>query len=295
MQDELARAAAAAAAQMKRDLDEISPKELEARWEAKRVERLQRDGQAHEERREQRKVAARSTWLAWCIPSPMMCPCHSQLRYKERLLEITALKKLQPDEALIHWMNYQLKQASSEDTLPKRILNFSSDVADAEAWGIVLSQVAWTPNSFKVLAARDTSMRCELVHQELRDLKPDAVNFTTAEHIASGDAPINMALAARLMCTHSGLQPGSKSIDQLHHEVDELVATFKGLGESMRAMHFSAHRWEEAESLELEMRDFGSTKRKVRGKDIWRGKGVGNSLRNVADMDASVIDTALDT
>ena len=63
----------------------------------------------------------------------------------------------------------------------------------------------------------------------------------------------------------------------------------------MRAMHFSAHRWEEAESLELEMRDFGSTKRKVRGKDIWRGKGVGNSLRNVADMDASVIDTALDT
>jgi len=45
-----------AAARMRRELDEVSPKELEADWELKMVARLKRDGQAHQERMEQRRV-----------------------------------------------------------------------------------------------------------------------------------------------------------------------------------------------------------------------------------------------
>lgn len=207
---------------------------------------------------------------------------------------MSALKGLAPDQALLHWFNYQLRMHTSDDTVPHRVYNFSTDVNDGEAWAILLSQVAWNTDSYKVLAAQDTSKRIDLVFQQLQRLEPSPINFCTAEHIASGEPSINMALAARLFHTHSGLEPGKAGAEPLHEEVNELVDTFKSLGVLMRAMKFAAHRWEEAESLEIEMRDFGSTKRKVRGKDIWRGKGVGNGLRSVADVDAAAIDEALD-
>lgn len=41
---------------MTRELDAITPESLEAKWEEEVVRRLRRDGEAHEERREERKV-----------------------------------------------------------------------------------------------------------------------------------------------------------------------------------------------------------------------------------------------
>ena len=155
-------------------------------------------------------------------------------------------------------------------------------------------QVAWNTESYKALSAQDNGKRAELVIAQLRSLKPHAVHFATAEHVSGADALINLALAARLFTTHSGLTPGTKQIAPLQNEMEELVSTFKGLGDVMRAMRFSAHRWEEAESLEVEMRDTGTTSRKVRGKDMWRGRGVGTGLRNVSDFDPDVVDRALD-
>jgi hypothetical protein len=59
-----------------------------------------------------------------------------------RLLEpgedINDLLKLPPDQILLRWFNYHLKNSGS----PKRVSNFSGDIKDSEAYTLLLHQLA---------------------------------------------------------------------------------------------------------------------------------------------------------
>ena len=64
---------------------------------------------------------------------------HPELvRLLEANEELSDLLKLPPEQLLLRWFNYHLKNAGH----PKRITNFSSDVKDSEAYTILLHQIS---------------------------------------------------------------------------------------------------------------------------------------------------------
>ena len=64
---------------------------------------------------------------------------HPELvRLLESNEELSDLLKLPPEQLLLRWFNYHLKNAGH----PKRITNFSSDVKDSEAYTVLLHQIS---------------------------------------------------------------------------------------------------------------------------------------------------------
>lgn len=52
--------------------------------------------------------------------------------------ELADLLKLPPDQILLRWFNYHLKNSGS----PRRVRNFGSDIQDSECYTILLNQIA---------------------------------------------------------------------------------------------------------------------------------------------------------
>jgi hypothetical protein len=83
--------------------------------------------------------------------------------YLIRLLEpgetLEDLLKLPPDQILLRWFNYHLKQAGS----PRRVTNFSSDIKDSECYTILLNQLAPKQCDKRALNEKDVNRRAEIV------------------------------------------------------------------------------------------------------------------------------------
>jgi len=135
--------------------------------------------------------------------------------YLIRLLEpgetLEDLLKLSPEQILLRWFNYHLKQAGSN----RRVNNFTSDIKDSECYTILLNQLAPKKCDKKALQESDKNKRAELVLQNAE--KIECRKFLKPKDIVNGNAKLNLAFVANLFNTCPGLEP----VDEQEIVIDE--------------------------------------------------------------------------
>jgi len=122
-----------------------------------------------------------------------------------RLLEddetLEQFLRLPPEQILLRWFNYHLKNAKWD----RRVANFSSDVKDGENYTVLLNQLAPETCSRGPLQTRDLLQRAEEVLQNADKL--DCRKFLTPTSLVAGNPKLNLAFVANLFNTHPGLDP----------------------------------------------------------------------------------------
>ncbi|PGH01178.1 hypothetical protein GX51_05374 [Blastomyces parvus] len=122
-----------------------------------------------------------------------------------RLLEddetLEQFLRLPPEQILLRWFNYHLKNAKWD----RRVTNFSSDVKDGENYTILLNQLAPDICSRAPLQTRDLLQRANEV-LENADLL-ECRKFLTPTSLVAGNPKLNLAFVANLFNTHPGLDP----------------------------------------------------------------------------------------
>lgn len=122
-----------------------------------------------------------------------------------RLLEddetLEQFLRLPPEQILLRWFNYHLKNAKWE----RRVSNFSSDVKDAENYTVLLNQLAPELCSRGPLQTRDLLQRAEQVLENADKLQ--CRKFLTSTSLVAGNPKLNLAFVANLFNTHPGLDP----------------------------------------------------------------------------------------
>ncbi|GCE97621.1 fimbrin [Zygosaccharomyces mellis] len=126
-----------------------------------------------------------------------------------RLLEddetLEQFLRLPPEQILLRWFNYHLKQANWH----RRVSNFSGDVSDGENYTILLNQLAPDQCSKVPLQTSDLLQRAEqiLVNAD----KLGCRKYLTPNSLVSGNPKLNLAFVAHLFNTHPGLDPVEES------------------------------------------------------------------------------------
>ncbi|KAL4962667.1 fimbrin [Aspergillus stella-maris] len=122
-----------------------------------------------------------------------------------RLLEedetLEQFLRLPPEQILLRWFNYHLKNAQ----WPRRVTNFSTDVKDGENYTVLLSQLAPETCSRQPLQTRDLLQRAEEVLENAD--KVNCRKFLTATSLVAGNPKLNLAFVANLFNTIPGLDP----------------------------------------------------------------------------------------
>lgn len=129
-----------------------------------------------------------------------------------RLLEpgedINDLLKLPPEQILLRWVNYHLKNAGRAD---KCIKNFSGDIKDSEAYTILLNQLAPDRCNQNALREKDHEKRAGMVLENALKIEKDGQRIEWAKHmkptdITSGNPKLNLAFVANLFNVIPGLE-----------------------------------------------------------------------------------------
>ena len=122
-----------------------------------------------------------------------------------RLLEddetLEQFLRLPPEQILLRWFNYHLKNAKWD----RRVNNFSGDVKDGENYTVLLNQLAPDVCSRSPLQTRDLHQRAEEVLQNADRL--ECRKFLTPKALVAGNSKLNLAFVANLFNTHPGLDP----------------------------------------------------------------------------------------
>ncbi|EEP76069.1 fimbrin [Uncinocarpus reesii 1704] len=122
-----------------------------------------------------------------------------------RLLEedetLEQFLRLPPEQILLRWFNYHLKNANWD----RRVANFSSDVKDGANYTVLLNQLAPDLCSRKPLQTPDLLQRAEQVLQNAESLQ--CRKFLTPTSLVAGNPKLNLAFVANLFNTHPGLEP----------------------------------------------------------------------------------------
>jgi len=122
-----------------------------------------------------------------------------------RLLEegedLEDLLRLPPEQLLLRWFNYHLKNAGSK----RRVTNFSGDVKDSECYTTLLHQIAPGTCDDKALGMSDKRKRAQRVLDNAKKL--DVEPFITANDICKGNARLNLAFTAAIFNQCPGLDP----------------------------------------------------------------------------------------
>ncbi|KAF2195622.1 hypothetical protein K469DRAFT_699205 [Zopfia rhizophila CBS 207.26] len=122
-----------------------------------------------------------------------------------RLLEedetLEQFLRLPPEQILLRWFNYHLKNAKWHRT----VTNFSTDVKDGENYTILLNQLKPDICSRAPLQTRDLLQRAEQVLQNADNL--GCRKFLTPTALVAGNPKLNLAFVANLFNTHPGLDP----------------------------------------------------------------------------------------
>jgi plastin-1 len=125
--------------------------------------------------------------------------------YLIRLLEpgesLEDFLKLPPDQILLRWFNYHLKEAG----WPRRVANFSGDIKDSENYTVLLAQIAPKHCNRNALSEKDLTKRAEQVLQNADKLQ--CRKFLRPTDIVKGNAKLNLAFVANLFNTWPGLEP----------------------------------------------------------------------------------------
>lgn len=121
-----------------------------------------------------------------------------------RLLEddetLEQFLRLPPEQILLRWFNYHLKNAGWN----RRVTNFSGDVKDGENYTVLLNQLKPELCSRGPLQTRDLLQRAEEVLQNAEKL--DCRKFLTPKALVAGNPKLNLAFVANLFNTHPGLE-----------------------------------------------------------------------------------------
>lgn len=124
-----------------------------------------------------------------------------------RLLEdgetLEQFLRLPPEQILLRWFNYHLKNAGWQ----RRVQNFSKDVHDGENYTVLLSQLAPSICSRSPLQTSDLHARAEQVLQNADRLDPPCRKFLTPQSLVAGNPKLNLAFVANLFNNHPGLDP----------------------------------------------------------------------------------------
>ncbi|KAL9935066.1 hypothetical protein V8E36_006142 [Tilletia maclaganii] len=115
--------------------------------------------------------------------------------------ELNDFLRLPPDQILLRWFNYHLKAAN----WPRRVNNFSKDVADGENYTVLLSQLKPESCDRAPLQQTDLLKRAEAVLQ-----RADAIGcrkYLTPGSMVAGNAKLNLAFVANLFNTWPCLEP----------------------------------------------------------------------------------------
>lgn len=122
-----------------------------------------------------------------------------------RLLEdgedLEDLLRLPPEQLLLRWFNYHLKNAGAQ----KRVKNFSGDVKDSEAYTILLHQIAPGTCDDKALRENSKKKRAGMVLNNAKKLDVEA--FITPNDICKGNPRLNLAFTAAIFNQCPGLDP----------------------------------------------------------------------------------------
>lgn len=122
-----------------------------------------------------------------------------------RLLEddetLEQFLRLPPEQILLRWFNYHLKNAKSQ----RRVNNFGSDVSDAECYTILLNQLQPEHCDLSPLQTTDHLQRA---HQVLDNAeKIGCRKYLTPNSLVAGNPKLNLAFVAHLFNTYPGLDP----------------------------------------------------------------------------------------
>ena len=130
------------------------------------------------------------------------------------------LLKMSPEQILLRWVNYQLEKAGSK----KRIRNFGKDIADSEAYTVLINQIA--PKGFGVnklpLQQSDLTQRAEAMLGEAAKIGCRA--FVTAGDVVNGVEKLNLAFVANLFNNHPALENpenANEDLDQYQETREE--------------------------------------------------------------------------
>lgn len=88
-----------------------------------------------------------------------MNECPELIRLANEGEELTDLQKLPPEQILIRWINFHLKQAGKD----RRVANLGKDLADSEALLYVLNQLDKEHCKLDGLKEEDKTKRAQIM------------------------------------------------------------------------------------------------------------------------------------
>ncbi len=115
--------------------------------------------------------------------------------------QLSDLLKLSPEQLLLRWFNYHLKNAGYD----KPITNFSGDIKDSEKYTILLNQLDKEKCDKSALNEPDLNKRAAKVLEDGKKLGAKA--FISPKDIVSGNGKLNTIFVAALFNACPGLDP----------------------------------------------------------------------------------------
>ena len=145
--------------------------------------------------------------LMWQIAKQIMLQKINLKNFPElvRLLnpgeQLSDLLKLSPEQLLLRWFNYHLKQAGYD----KPITNFSKDITDSEKYTILLNQLNKNKCDKSALNEEDLNKRAAKVLNDAKKL--GASSYISPKDIVNGNSKLNTLFVAALFNACPGLDP----------------------------------------------------------------------------------------
>lgn len=126
-----------------------------------------------------------------------------------RLLEddetLEQFLRLPPEQILLRWFNYHLKNAGWH----RRVTNFSKDISDGENYTVLLNQLQPEYCDLSSLQTADLLQRAEQILDNAD--KIGVRKYLTPTSLVSGNPKLNLAFVAHLFNTYPGLDPIEES------------------------------------------------------------------------------------
>ena len=137
--------------------------------------------------------------------------CNIQLKHHPELIrllnpgeQLSDLLKLSPEQLLLRWFNYHLKNAGYD----KKITNFSGDVKDSEKYTILLNQLNKNLCDKSALNEDDKMKRAQIVINNSKKL--GAESYITPNDICTGNSKLNTLFVASIFNAYPGLDPATE-------------------------------------------------------------------------------------
>lgn len=114
--------------------------------------------------------------------------------------ELSDLLKLPPEQLLLRWFNYHLKNAGHD----RRVRNFGPDIADSVNYTVLLNQIAPHTCDRGALAEPNKDKRAAMVLGNASKL--NVATFIQPEDIVKGNSKLNLAFTAAIFNQCPGLE-----------------------------------------------------------------------------------------